>query len=205
MFDFDGTIVDSMNEFADIASRVMPKYLPIDANTAKKKYMETSGIPFFQQLEQIFPNHKNNAKTSDEFERTKLETYYDKSPFPEAKSVIKRLRNLGFKTIVSSNNFQDLVDEMVKRIGMEFDMVLGFKDGFAKGHDHFSYAEKQLGVTKEDMIFIGDSLKDGERAKSFGIRFIAKQGIFDSLTFKRHFPDSMVISSLTELEDILTI
>jgi len=202
IFDFDGTIVDSMEAFADIAAEVMPKHYPVDGETARKLYLETSGIPFFQQLEQIFPKDRSNRPASEEFERVKLESYLEKPAFRDAPDTIKHLRSLGVKTVVSSNNFQELVDRLTERLGIDFDMVLGYKPGFAKGEDHFSHIEEKLGISRNDMTFVGDSIKDGERANGSGVSFIAKEGIFPGKEFKEKFPDAKVISNLEELKKI---
>ena len=204
IFDFDGTIVDSMNAFADIAARVMPKHLAIDSATARRKYLESSGIPFFQQLEILFPGHPANEKTAEEFERIKLEGYFEEPLYADAAKTVRRLRESGIRTIVSSNNFQHLVERFVEGRPIEFDMVLGFKEGFAKGADHFRHIESFLGVPREGMTFVGDSLKDGERALQYGIEFIAKEGIFTRNEFQRKFPGARVISTLSDLIDIVT-
>lgn len=202
VFDFDGTIVNSMEAFARIASGVMPKHLPVDAETARRLYLETSGIPFFQQLEILFPNNSANAAVAEEFEKTKLESYLDEPLFDDATDTLKALRKNGMKVVVSSNNFQHMVDKYVAETKIEFDMVLGFKDGFAKGADHFNHIERALDVTKEDIVFVGDSLKDGERASSSGIGFIGKEGIFSREQFLDKFPGIIVISKLGELKEI---
>lgn len=200
IFDFDGTIVDSMNAFANIASKVMPRHYAIDTETAKQRYLETSGLPFFQQLEAIFPGNPANAKAAEEYENLKLRNYFDEPLFEDAVETISNLRSRGIKVIVSSNNFQHLVDKFVGRTGIEFDMVLGFKPGFAKGRDHFKHIEEKTGVARNAMTFIGDSIKDGERAADYGIKFIAKEGIFTGIQFSAHFPDAKVISNLAELK-----
>lgn len=202
IFDFDGTIVDSMSAFADIAAEVMPKRLPVDAANARRLYLETSGLPFFEQLEILFPNDPANVPTAEEFERTKLEDYLKEPLFEDAEDTMKHLREIGLKVAVSSNNFQYLVDRYVGYTGITFDMVLGFKENFAKGRDHFSYIKKILGVDKEEMAFVGDSLKDGERAREYGISFIGKEGIFTRAEFNERFPDSLVISSLADLKSM---
>lgn len=204
IFDFDGTIVDSMDEFADIAARVMPKYFPVDSKAARRMYLETSGIPFFEQLEQLFPNNEANGKAADEFERTKLESYYKKSAFGDVPDTIDHLRSCGARAIVSSNNFQELVDRLTERLGLEFDMVLGFRPNFSKGRDHFSFISNEMGVARDDMVFVGDSIKDGERAEDFGIRFIAKEGTFQGYEFKDRFPNADVIATLADLKAVFT-
>lgn len=200
VFDFDGTIVDSMNAFAEIASRVMPKRLPIDAEEARRLYFETSGLPFFQQLEVIFPGNPANRETAEEYEKLKLEGYFEEPVFDDAAETVGFLRGQGLKVIVSSNNFQHLVDRFVEMKGLEFDMVLGFKQGFAKGADHFRHIEKNLDIPRERITFVGDSLKDGERAGQHGVRFIGKEGIFTRDQFESKFPGAQVISELSELK-----
>ncbi len=202
VFDFDGTIVDSMNAFADIAAKVIPRRFGMDAATARRKYFETSGIPFFQQLEAIFPGDPANEETAREYELLKLEGYFEEPLFEDAEETVRTLRELGHRVIVSSNNFQHLVDRFVESRGLSFDMVLGFKDGFAKGADHFRHIESELNVPRERIVFVGDSIKDGERAGQCGVDFIAKEGIFTRDDFRARFPDVTVISTLSELKGI---
>lgn len=203
IFDFDGTLVDSMQNFADIAARAMSKRLKIDQNTARRLYIETSGLPFHEQLEVLFPGNLANKETAAEFEKAKLEGYFDEPLFDDAKETIAHLRHLGAKAIVSSNNFQHLVERYVGNTGVSFDMVLGFKDGFSKGRDHFAHVEKSFGIVRQEMAFVGDSIKDGERAKEFGIEFIAKEGTFTKKEFMDAFPGTRVIKNLSELKEII--
>ncbi|MFA4874744.1 MAG: HAD family hydrolase [bacterium] len=203
VFDFDGTLVDSMNAFADIASAVMPKHYPIDAEKARLGYFETSGLPFFQQLEDLFPGHPANPVAAEEYEQAKVAGYFDEPLFEDAAETISKLRERGIAVIVSSNNFQHLVEEFVQRSGIVFDMVLGFKPGFAKGADHFRHIEKEMGISRNAITFVGDSIKDGERAADFGITFIAKKGIFTRERFAAEFPNARVISNLAELKTML--
>ncbi len=200
VFDFDGTIVNSMEAFADVAAEVMPKYFPIDSETARRRYLETSGLPFFQQLEVIFPGNPANKKAADEFEKKKLENYFEKPLYEDAAETLETLRKKGIKVCVSSNNFQELVDRFVGQTGIAFDMVLGFRPNFAKGADHFAHIMRELDCDHDDVTFVGDSIKDGERAADFGIDFIGKEGTFGRHEFKKHFPKSDVIKNLSDLK-----
>lgn len=202
VFDFDGTIVNSMEAFADVAAEVMPKYFPIDRETARRRYLETSGLPFFQQLEVIFPGNPSNKRAAEEFEKKKLENYFEKPLYEDAAETLRHLREKGIKVVVSSNNFQELVDRFVEQTGIAFDMVLGFRPNFAKGADHFAHIMREMNCKHDEVAFVGDSLKDGERACDFGIDFIGKKGIFSESEFKRNFPDTEVISTLADLKKL---
>ena len=181
----------------------MPKHLPIDAISARQRYLETSGLPFFEQMEVIFPGHPANATAAQEFEQRKIEQYFDKPLFEDAVETIDHLRRSGMKVAVSSNNYQDLVDRFVGQTQITFDFVLGFKPNFAKGADHFRHIIRETGCRPQEIAFVGDSLKDGEKAKDFGIDFIGKEGIFTCSEFKTRFPQAKVISTLAELKKLL--
>lgn len=200
VFDFDGTIVNSMESFADIAAEVMPKYLPISAEVARLRYLETSGIPFFEQLETLFPGNPANSAAAMEFEASKIEGYFDEPIFEDAVETVKHLKEKGIKVVVSSNNFQHLVERFVSEAEMEFDMVLGYKDGFAKGAAHFTHVENVFGAKRDEIAFVGDSLKDGERALGHGVSFIGKEGIFTREDFREKFPEARTITNLSELK-----
>lgn len=188
-----------MDEFADIAENVLNKYFGTPKDTARRQYFDTSGLPFCDQIELLHPGAKQNAEAVNEYETTKKITYFSKKPFNDVPVTLKKLKGKGIKTVVSSNNFQELVDELVRMAGLEFDMVLGWKKGFSKGKDHFKHVEEAYSCKKAEMVFIGDSLKDAERAKDFGIDFIGRTGTFSEDDFKKHCPNSRVIGSLREL------
>ena len=57
IFDLDGTLVPTMQGFAKIAADVIHEHFQWDRSRAHEAYLQTSGIPFFQQLECLF--HRN--------------------------------------------------------------------------------------------------------------------------------------------------
>src|SRR5690349_24162511 len=72
LFDLDGTLIDTMQTFADVAAGVMVEHHGMDRATARAAYLTTSGIPFFKQLEVIAPGDARNAAAAAEFEREKV-------------------------------------------------------------------------------------------------------------------------------------
>ncbi|MBI2091493.1 MAG: HAD family hydrolase [Deltaproteobacteria bacterium] len=199
IFDFDGTIIDSMEEFADIAADVLNKHFGMRKELARKEYIKTSGLPFHDQIEIIHPKDARNSAAVNEYEETKKKTYLSKKPFDDAESTITRLKNSGIKTVVSSNNFQELVDDLINKTAIKFDMVLGWRKNFSKGRDHFEHVRKTFDCKPEDMTFIGDSLKDADRAKEYGINFIGKTGTFNAIDFEKHCGKVPTINALNDL------
>lgn len=205
MFDLDGTLIDTMGGFADLAAEVMQKRLGIDFTTARRRYMETSGIPFRQQLEVIAPAHGENQASSDEFEHRKRAVCDATTMDAETIAGLEALRALGLKLIVSSNGAQHFVDDFARREAFKFDLALGFEaaKGMAKGEPHVAHTRTELGLEIAELLFCGDSLKDGELADACGIPFVGRTGTFTREDFLRRDPQGAAVDSIPELAQLL--
>jgi phosphoglycolate phosphatase len=203
IFDFDGTLVDTMDGFADIAARVIHRRYGMDATQARSEYLRTSGLPFRQQLELIFPGDARNDEAAREFEDAKVEGFFNEEFSDEVRATIRELRERGLFVVVSSNNTQELVDRFVERDVVKFHMVLGARRDFFKGRDHFDHVRRTLGVSQDEMVFVGDSLKDAEKALSNNVRFVGKLGTFRKRDFQRHFPGIATVDRLPKLLDVI--
>jgi phosphoglycolate phosphatase-like HAD superfamily hydrolase len=200
LFDFDGTLIDTMDGYADIAGTVINRYHPeMSFDEARRKYLETSGVPFFQQLEILFPGNKTNAEKARIFEETKKEGFFNERFSDDVRYTINTLRERGFIAGVSSNNFQDLIDRFVEREGLEFDVVLGYRNGFEKGKTHFDYVMRKFSLKEDELTFVGDSLKDAERAIGSNIHFIGLCGTFEMRDFHEIDDTIITISNIKEL------
>ncbi len=202
IFDFDGTIVDSMNQFADIASKVLNKYFGTPVEEARHQYFQTSGLPFFEQVALLHPGDAKNGAAAAEYESTKEKEYLFHKKFDDVTPMLAYFKANGIKAVVSSNNFQGLVDSLVDKLQLKFDLVLGWQENFAKGRDHFEHVKKTLKCSIDEMVFVGDSLKDYDRAREYSIDFIGKTGTFSREDFKKHFADIVTIDSLNDLKGI---
>ena len=126
----------------------------------------------------------------------------DEPLFPETKEVLQALAAQGDKVVISSSNFQHIMEDYIKRQGLVPDLVLGHKEGFSKGRDHFNYIKKHFHSDNNDLVFVGDSLRDLEKARDNNIRFIGRIGTFTADDFKQAGADE-VIRDLRELMQVL--
>jgi phosphoglycolate phosphatase-like HAD superfamily hydrolase len=203
MFDLDGTLIDTMNGFADVAAALMAEHQGIPQAEGRRRYLETSGIPFRQQLEVICPGHPANQRVSDTFEMQKR--VYADSADMDARTVagLARLRQAGIKIVVSSNGAQHFVDEFAARHALKFDLVLGFSEGFGKGKPHVDRTCATLGVVPGDILFCGDSLKDGDLAAETGLAFVGRLGTFSRDDFRTWNQASVVVEDAHALAELI--
>ena len=202
-FDFDGTLVNSMGRLTDIAERVLSHFFALDPRVARRLYTETSGLPFPQQLEVLYPEAvEKRALAAAAFEKEKRAGYMEEPLYPDTLETLALLRSKNYHIVISSNSEQDLVTKLVTKLALRPDLALGFDLPMEKGRPHFQRILQHLGGTETDLVFIGDSIKDGERALENGVDFIGKTGTFSRNDFTRHFPKAPVITTLAELENI---
>jgi phosphoglycolate phosphatase-like HAD superfamily hydrolase len=167
--------------------------------------MATSGIPFRQQLDVIHPGHPQNDAASDEFE-TRKRAVCDAAVMPERTVTgLEQMRRAGIKLVVSSNSAQHFVDEFAARETFRFDLVLGFdaRVAMAKGKPHVEHACRTLGIALDQIVFCGDSLKDGELARDCGIAFVGRLGTFTRDEFRRWDASAPVVEDAHELASLL--
>ena len=115
-------------------------------------------------------------------------TYYkehckDKTkPYAGIEALMQKLQAEGYKLAVVSNKNDEAVKEIIPYyFGEIFDIAVGAKENIAKkpAPDSTFFVLEQLGVAKENAIFIGDSQVDVKTAENAGI-----EGIFVTWGFR---------------------
>jgi phosphoglycolate phosphatase-like HAD superfamily hydrolase len=200
MFDFDGTLIDSMPFLEKNAVTLLSKYYAFSKEEACKKYRETTGLPFVQQMEIIAPKNKINTSTVEEFERMKLDLIYEQRPFNDALDVLRTLKEQKYLLGISSGTIETIITTYLDKVnfGLVND-IMGYRPGFEKGKDHFDYILSKYSLKPEQVLFIGDSLHDAKRARNNNILFIGRKGMFQKEHFETIIPDCVVIQELSQI------
>jgi phosphoglycolate phosphatase-like HAD superfamily hydrolase len=202
MCDLDGTLIDSMPTLADLATEVMESTYGTPRMLARELYLATCGLPFVKQLEEIYPGDPRNAGASDLFEGRKP-AMCDQIRMPlETRRALERMRALGVRIAVSSNNGTTNVETFARNSDFPFDLVLGFGGGLAKGRPHLDAASRKFGVSRKEVLFVGDSLHDGEIAEREGIPFVGVATTFSPERFTLRFPHVPVIRRFAALPEL---
>jgi len=179
LFDFDGTVIDTMNLYADLAAEIVSKHTKFTYDIVRKKYLETAGRPFIDQLGLIGVEEDIREILYKLFVSEKEKILYKASLDMEALELIRHLREKGYFVALTTNNECELVRK-VKGIE-EFHLVLCF-DGkkHRKGKDHLETIKRILGKDlKQKLLFIGDSTYDMKIYGELGIKTLYTKGIFN--------------------------
>lgn len=156
MFDFDGTILNTMHLHANLSSELMNKYFGMSIQEARKKYLDSSGMSFTKQMEKIFPNESPEkiAECIAEYKERRVKEVFDRAkPFPDIPETLSELKDQTL--IVSSGNNEPVVDILLEREGFQkyFQRVYGPENGLKDEH-----IEKVLDEFSPNFIlFFGDS------------------------------------------------
>ncbi len=205
IFDFDGTLADSMPFLEKIGVQIISKYYEIPEEDATHRYRSTTGLPYEHQIKMNFPDFEQNEEAIEEFEKLKIEKIYEQDLFDDCIETLKLISEKGVQIFVSSSTFQPTIQEYFQRKGLShyFQEIVGYRPGFEKGADHFNHIKDTHGLSLEDVVFVGDSLKDFERSKGF-CPFIAISRMFNEDDFRKVGHQGPVVKALAEIPDILS-
>lgn len=204
IFDFDGTLADSMPFLQNIGVEIMMKHFGVSKEDATERYVTTTGLPYEHQIKMNFPDDPRNEAAIEEFEQLKIERIFEQELFPDAEDTVRELCERGFDVFVSSSTFQPTIEEYFRRKGILdlFKAIVGYKPGFEKGADHFNHISSTYNLHFDDMIFVGDSLKDYERAKDF-CTFVGVVGMFSHEDYYKAGHRGHNIQTLSEISEII--
>ncbi len=175
LFDLDGTLVNSLEDLAGSSNYALEKMgFPIH-ETEKYKYFVGNGMP--NLIERVLPEDKRvesiHKETLSIFMNHYKEHYVDKTVvYDGINSLIKTLKEKGYKLAVVSNKIQEMTETVVNKLfpGGDFDIVCGKQEGYpVKPAPGLALKViSDLGVESCECVFIGDSGMDAALAVNLG-------------------------------------
>lgn len=180
LFDCDGTLLDSMPMWINLATDVLASYgvdLPREAERETASMSHEDAAKFYANTFLDGKGAEELAKTfSDTLERNYSEVLQLK---PHVREVLDQLRAKNIPMAVASSTDAYLLEMCLKRLGLR-DHFLFVQtvdnSGFSKNSDeYFQLAAKKLGCAPGDILFFDDALYALERAKKNGLMTVAVQ------------------------------
>lgn len=177
MLDFDGTVVDTMREYTELAAPLIARALGVSLEEAKRLYVRTAGRSFRDQLRLL--GVEDVERYAREFEALKKPLLARLTLDPLVVERVRMIRRAGLKVYLSTNN-ECRVVEVNKNLTSLFDGVLCYDEekGLKKGAEHLREVLEREGVSVEEVVFIGDSEYDVQLYSSLGVRTIRTRGLW---------------------------
>jgi haloacid dehalogenase superfamily, subfamily IA, variant 1 with third motif having Dx(3-4)D or Dx(3-4)E len=171
LFDMDGTLIDSRAFHTDVTYNFFIRHwkkVPYEdvkkcVGTTVRNIFDFAQIPE-EQIETYF------KKLNDFYGNEGLDMIQYIRLCEGAKELLLDLKQKGIKTAVVTNSLQKVADEIFRfhQLTNGFDLVLGAdvksKDKVQRCH----IIEEQLGVTNDEILFVGDTEEDMLLAQKMG-------------------------------------
>ena len=201
IFDFDGTIADTMPFLSDLAVSLLTKNYEISGEEARRRYLETTGLDFGSQMEQIFPQHPSNRIVVATMEASKRKGILEHPLFDEVAPALMLFKDRNVKRFICSSTQEAIVRQYTRKMGIDdlLDGCFGYRPGFTKGQQ-IEFILRHYGLRPDEVIFVGDSLMDYEFVRDKGVRFIALRRLFQEHDFRDRGLFS--VRDLTELASV---
>jgi phosphoglycolate phosphatase len=175
LFDLDGTLLDTIEDLAGAVNRIIaPLGFPTHPAEAFRFFagdgpraMVARALPKGTQEEVI-------ERCVAEFRRDYAE-HWDVStrPYPGIAALLEGLCEMGLKTAVLTNKYQDFAELMIARYFPDNSMhpVIGYKRGLPLKPDPTGalLAARSMGTATGDILYLGDSNVDMQVACSAGM------------------------------------
>ena len=196
VWDFDGTLADSLPAAVSIFNRLAPEmgFKPVTdlaaaRGTSTRQFLRQQGISLWRLPRLVRRYH---ALAAGEAASLKLAT-----GLPEALSAIA---GSGARLGVLSSNREDNIRRCLRANGAEghFAFVVGYPRLFGKGKalKRIIRAER---LTRADVLYVGDELRDIEAAKKAGVRVAAVTWGFHTADLLRTGSPDFMVSEAAEL------
>jgi phosphoglycolate phosphatase-like HAD superfamily hydrolase len=189
VFDFDGTLVDSMPKLRELATYVLQDHFGLSPKKADDQYMLTVGRSFMEQLNIISPRSlRENINAAAAFYEKQVASYETVLLHTGVIDTIEFLNGTDIKYAICSSTTDQLVKDVIGRLLPEFrGKILGREFG-----PKFTQLQSLVHATDApDRWFIGDTPFDGQMARQAKARFVGVTHTFPALRFEEPYAASI--------------
>lgn len=200
IFDWEMTLFDSEKALQAFAENFF-KDLGIEIKIEPKNLMLMTLNELIEKIKQQFPNQLEKMDKKELKTRAKkiLEKIIDTFEFRG--NFMRELKNI--KIGIISNNSIEIIDMLVKKFGLDFDVMITDEEKKTDKKDELNYAMKVLKVKPNEMLFVTHNPGDIQSAKSLEIETCGLITRFHNLEeFKKEKP-TYIINNIQEVINIL--
>jgi len=203
--DADGTVFNTMPVLEQLAVYLMGAY-GLPRAQLSRLYVETAGLPFLDQLEQLFLRNGHNALVAGTFEKHKnLLVLREKTVFADAVKLLERCRTVfGLSCALVSSTRRQLVNSLVNLNGLAdlFEWTGGIEFGCKTRQ--LQRLTEVFKLEPTELLFVGDSPMDSNFSAGADVPFVGL--VRDERHVSRFnllVPQHNLIFNLSQLEKFL--
>ena len=179
IFDLDGTLLDTLQDLADSVNYALRQYQMPEHSTDDIRRFVGNGVRLL--MERAVPQGAENPRFEavfDCFRQYYMQHSLDTTrPYDGILETIHELKARGCRMAVVSNKMMAATQELVRHFFPEIEVAIGEHEaaGIRKkpAPDTVYEALRQLGVTKEEAVYVGDSDVDFNTARNAGLPCIS--------------------------------
>lgn len=201
LFDMDGTLIDS---FDGIVELFQESLVSLGVTSATEQAVrEVIGFPLAECFSRFVPEAQVDAAVTYYRARYEVRMHDISPPFPGAVELLDALRAAGIGTGIVSNKRAAAVRAIIGGKGWPLSVIVAEGDGFASkpAPDMLHHAAGQLSLSREHVLYVGDSHLDAEAARAAGIDFAGV--LTGELKSFHEFPHVGAFATLTDLHHAL--
>ena len=205
IFDLDGTLLDTLNDLAASANYALRQYGMPEHGTDDIRRFVGNGVR--RLMERAVPggaNHPQFEEVLAAFRMHYMQHSLDTTrPYGGIAEALHCLRQSGCRMAVVSNKMMAATQDLVRHFFPEIEVAIGEHEaeGIRKkpAPDTVFQALRQLGVGKEQAVYVGDSDVDLQTARNSGLPCISVLWGFRSRDFLLHHGATTFITHPAEL------
>jgi phosphoglycolate phosphatase len=171
LFDIDGTLINSFDVYRKIMGSLIPQY---HSSTSIAKLHQTFPMTMEETLQVHHLSHIKVDTFRSSYHAEMKKHDYHEEPYPDVLYVLKNLKqhniSLGITTSRSDTDFYRLHPSSLRNI-MDTVVTADSVSHRKPSPDPLLKAISQIGVSTNDVLYIGDANVDEQAAKSANIDF----------------------------------
>ena len=178
LFDLDGTIIDSIELILRSYRHTMELHRCNEPQPGDDVWLAGLGTPLWAQFGQITADKEEIERMVETYRKYNL-THHDAlvKPYEGVVDEIRRIKGAGMRMGVVTSKLRDGAMRGIRISGLDevFDIVVGCDDvTHPKPHpEPVLKAVEELGVSKHETVFVGDSRHDMECGRAAGVKTAA--------------------------------
>ena len=203
LFDFDGTLANSLERIYEIYNRIAPEYGCVQIDEDGKKIV-AGGKP--QELMKEYDiSPQKLAMLVLHVRREMRKDITRLQPIPGIEDVLSHLSQKGYPMGIVTSNDRENVLLFLKSNRLEgfFEFIYTGKSLFGKDKV-FKRLFRQRGLSPADVVYIGDETRDVEACKKIGIPMIAVTWGMNNKTILASMKPEGIADSPDELPDLIS-